>query len=145
LALIALISLPLSAFIAWLMGKKAQKLFKTQWKETGRLNGTIEESFTGHEVVRAFGREDELLEEFDEKNERVFRSAFGAQFVSGSIMPTMMFVSQLVYVMIAVFGALRVISAQMTLGEVTAFIQFSREFSQPISEMAGMANMLQSG
>ena len=145
LALIALISLPLSGIIAGVIGARSQKLFTAQWKNTGALNGHIEETFSGQEIVRAFGRDKEMLEEFDVRNEQLYKASFGAQFVSGMIMPAMMFVSYLSYVLIAVVGGLRVASGQMTLGDATAFIQYSREFSQPIGQMAGMANMLQSG
>lgn len=145
LALLALIALPLSAIIAGVVGTRSQKLFAAQWKHTGALNGHIEESFTGHELIRIFNRDQVMTEEFDSRNQSLFKAAFGAQFVSGTIMPAMQFVSYLSYVLIAVVGALRVTAGQMSLGDVTAFIQYSREFSQPIGEMAGMANMLQSG
>ena len=145
LALLALIALPLSAIIAGVIGSRSQKLFKAQWKHTGDVNGHVEESFSGLDVVRAFGRDEVMLEEFDRRNESLFTASAGAQFVSGMIMPAMQFVSYLSYVLIAVAGGLKVASGQMTLGDATAFIQYSREFSQPISEMAGVANMLQSG
>ena len=145
LALIALIALPLSALIAGVIGSRSQKLFTAQWKNTGSLNGHIEESFSGLELVRVFGRDKEMLAEFDERNEKLYTAAFGAQFVSGMIMPAMTFVSYLSYVLIAVVGGLRVASGQMTLGDATAFIQYSREFSQPLGQIAGMANQLQSG
>lgn len=145
LAIIALIALPLSALGAGLIGARSQKLFAAQWKNTGQLNGHIEESFSGHDLVRVFGREKESLAQFDEKNEELYRASFGAQFVSGMIMPVMQFISYLSYVGIAVVGGLRVASGSMTLGDATAFIQYSREFNQPLSQMAGMANMLQSG
>ncbi|MGO3886614.1 MAG: ABC transporter ATP-binding protein [Mycetocola sp.] len=145
LALIALIALPLSAVIAGVIGSRSQKLFAAQWKETGSLNSHIEESFTGHELVTAFGREDHMITEFDERNGKLFKASFGAQFVSGMIMPAMQFVSYLSYVGIAVAGGIRVASGSMTLGDATAFIQYSREFTQPLSEIASVANMLQSG
>ncbi|MFT4231897.1 MAG: ABC transporter ATP-binding protein [Leucobacter sp.] len=145
MALLALIALPLSGIIAGVVGARAQKLFVAQWKHTGDLNGHIEESFTGHELVRIFNRDAEMVEEFDRRNEGLFSSAYKAQALSGTIMPAMQFVQYLSYVLLAVVGALRVTAGQMTLGDVTAFIQYSREFSQPIGEMAGMANMLQSG
>jgi len=145
LALIALIALPLSGVIAGVVGVRAQKLFVAQWKNTGALNGHIEESFTGHELVRIFNRDVEMTEQFDSKNQQLFDASFKAQALSGTIMPAMQFVQYLSYVLIAVVGALRVTSGQMTLGDVTAFIQYSREFSQPVGQMAGMANMLQSG
>ncbi|SDQ18665.1 ABC transporter ATP-binding protein [Leucobacter chromiiresistens] len=145
LALIALIALPLSGIVAGVVGVRAQKLFVAQWKHTGDLNGHIEESFTGHELVRIFNRDADMLDEFDRRNEGLYGAAYRAQALSGTIMPAMQFVQYLSYVLIAVVGALRVTGGQMTLGDVTAFIQYSREFSQPIAEMAGMANMLQSG
>lgn len=145
LALIALIALPLSAVIAGVIGTRSQKLFAAQWKHTGSLNGHIEETFSGLELVRAYGRDEEMLAEFDERNEHLFKASFGAQFVSGMIMPAMQFVSYLSYVLVAVVGGVRVATGGMTLGDATAFIQYSREFSQPIGEMAGIANMIQSG
>ncbi|WP_158861912.1 ABC transporter ATP-binding protein [Leifsonia sp. AG29] len=145
LALIALISIPLSGIIAGVIGSRSQKLFKAQWASTGALNGHIEESYSGLDLVRSFGRDEVMLEEFDRRNDKLHRSMVGAQFVSGMIMPAMNFVSYLSYVLIAVVGSLRVTAGQMTIGDVTAFIQYSREFSQPVGQIAGMANMLQSG
>ena len=145
LALIALVALPLSAAIAGAIGARSQKLFAAQWKNTGALNGHVEETFSGLELVRAYGRDAEMLEVFDERNEKLYKASFGAQFVSGMIMPAMQFVSYLSYVLVAVVGGVRVATGQMTLGDATAFIQYSREFSQPIGEMAGIANMIQSG
>ena len=145
MALIALIALPLSGLVVGIVGTKSQKLFADQWRNTGRLNGTIEESFTGHEIITAFGRQDRMGEQFSERNEALYEASFKAQFYSGMIMPIMQWVSQLGYVGIAVVGALRVASGTMTLGAVTAFIQYSREFNQPLGEVASMANMLISG
>ncbi|MFT3943263.1 MAG: ABC transporter ATP-binding protein [Ancrocorticia sp.] len=145
MALIALVALPLSGIVVGIIGSKSQKLFTAQWRNTGRLNGTIEESFTGHEIITAFGRGDSVGEQFDERNEELYQASFKAQFFSGMIMPIMQWVSYLGYVGIAVVGALRVASGQMTLGAVTAFIQYSREFNQPLGEVAGVANMMISG
>ncbi|WP_019148343.1 ABC transporter ATP-binding protein [Timonella senegalensis] len=145
LALIALIALPLSAVAAGVIGSKAQGLFTRQWKTTGALNGQIEESFSGHELVKVFGREQDMVTRFTERNDELFDASFGAQFVSGTIFPVMNFVSYLAYVGIAVVGGLRVASGQLSLGDATAFIQYSREFTQPLGQIAGMANMLQSG
>ncbi|MCS4276899.1 ATP-binding cassette subfamily B protein [Mycetocola sp. BIGb0189] len=145
LALIALIALPLSAIVAGVIGSRSQKLFAAQWKNTGVLNGHIEESFSGHDLVTLFGRQKDMLEGFDERNQGLFKASFGAQFISGIIMPAMQFVSYLSYVGIAVVGGLRVATGSMTLGDATAFIQYSREFTSPIGQLAGMANMLQSG
>ncbi len=145
LALIALVALPLSGVAAGIIGSRSQKLFAAQWKNTGALNGQIEESFSGHDLVRVFGRDADMLERFEERNEALYKASFGAQFVSGIIFPVMQFVSYLSYVGIAVVGGLRVASGSMSLGDATAFIQYSREFTQPLGQMAGMANMLQSG
>lgn len=145
LALITLVSLPLSALIAGMLGVRAQKLFVAQWKHTGDMNGHIEESFTGHELIRIYNRGDEMSEEFARRNGRVFDASYRAQFISGAMMPSMMFVNYLIYVLIAVVGALRVTAGQMSLGDVVAFIQYSREFQQPVSSIAGIANMMQSG
>ncbi len=145
LALIALLALPLSGVIIGIVGVRAQKLFTAQWKRTGALNGHIEESFTGHELIRVYNRGDVMAEEFDRRNDGLFDASFKAQALSGAMMPAMQFVQYLSYVLIAVVGALRVTAGQLTLGDVTAFIQYSREFAQPIGELAGMANMLQSG
>ncbi|MGW9738401.1 ATP-binding cassette, subfamily B, multidrug efflux pump [Micrococcus sp. 140720015-1] len=145
LALIALIALPVAGVVVGVIGKKSQALFTAQWRETGRLNGHIEESFTGHELVTVFGRQADMAERFDERNEAMYEASFKAQFYSGMIMPIMQWVNWLGYVGIAVVGGLRVANGQMTLGAVTAFIQYSREFNQPLGQVAGMANMLISG
>lgn len=145
LALIALLVLPASAVVTRQVGKRAQKLFIAQWKHTGQLNAHIEESFTGHQLVKVFGRQQESEEEFRKRNEDLYQASSGAQFVSGLIMPSMMFLSNLSYVLIAVVGGLRITSGSMTLGEVTAFIQYSRQFTQPLTQVASMANLLQSG
>ena len=145
LALVALIALPLSAAAAGIVGSRAQKHFGKQWAATGALNGQIEEDFTGHQLVTVFGREDDMARDFDRRNDDLYRSAFSAQFVSGTIMPIMQFVSWLSYVGIAVVGGMRVVSGNMTLGAATAFIQYSREFNQPLSQVASMATQIQSG
>ncbi|NKE08997.1 MULTISPECIES: ABC transporter ATP-binding protein [Kocuria] len=145
LALVALVALPLSAVAAGVVGSRAQKHFGQQWAATGALNGQIEEDFSGHRLVTIFGRQEAMAEQFDERNAELYDAAFKAQFVSGTIMPIMQFISWLSYVGIAVVGGLRVVSGQMTLGAATAFIQYSREFTQPLSQVAGMATQLQSG
>ncbi|WP_414635732.1 ABC transporter ATP-binding protein [Actinophytocola sp.] len=145
LALIALAVIPLSVYITGQVGKRAQKLFIAQWKQTGALNAHIEEAFTGHQLVKVFGRQRESEAEFRRRNEELFESAAGAQFMSGLIMPAMMFLSNLSYVVVAVVGGLRITSGSMTLGEVTAFIQYSRQFTQPLTQVASMANLMQSG
>ncbi|WP_375430110.1 ABC transporter ATP-binding protein [uncultured Friedmanniella sp.] len=145
LALVALITIPVSVLITSMIGKRSQKLFTEQWKSTGELNSDIEEAFTGHALVKVFGRQHEVAAVFAERNSRLFGASFGAQFVSGLIMPSMMFVGNLNYVVIAVLGGLRVASGTLNLGDVQAFIQYSRQFTQPLTQVASMANLLQSG
>jgi ATP-binding cassette subfamily B protein len=145
LAVIALVTIPLTIGITAVIAKRSQKLFVAQWKHTGELNAQIEETFTGHALVKVFGRHREVEERFREKNDELFTASFGAQFVSGIIMPAMMFVGNLVYVAIAVVGGLLVASGSLLLGDVTAFIQYSRQFTQPLTQLGSMANVLQSG
>jgi|HubBroStandDraft_1064217.scaffolds.fasta_scaffold03169_2 ATP-binding cassette subfamily B multidrug efflux pump len=145
LALIALVTVPASIFIVMRIGKRAQPQFIRQWSTTGKLNGHIEESFTGHALVKVFGQSDATLATFDEQNKKLFHSSFRAQFISGTIQPAMMFIGNLNYVLVAVVGALRVASGTLSLGDVQAFIQYSRQFSQPLTQVASMANLLQSG
>ncbi|GLU61260.1 ABC transporter ATP-binding protein [Paenarthrobacter ureafaciens] len=145
LALIALITIPLTLGITVLIAKRSQKLFVAQWKNTGELNGHIEETYTGHALVKVFGRQDEVQQKFRDKNSELFQASFGAQFVSGLIMPAMTFIGNLVYVAIAVVGGLQVASGGMQLGDVQAFIQYSRQFTMPLAQLGSMANMLQSG
>jgi ATP-binding cassette, subfamily B, multidrug efflux pump len=145
LALIALVTIPVSILVTSVIGKRSQKLFVSQWKATGELNGHVEEAFTGQSLVKVYGRSREVEQVFAERNESVYRASFGAQFVSGIIMPTMFFLGNLNYVLIAVVGGLRVASGTMNLGDVQAFIQYSRMFTQPLTQVASMANLLQSG
>lgn len=145
LALIALVTIPLSVLITVIIAKRSQKQFITQWASTGELNGQIEEAYTGHSLVRVFGRQKEVAARFATKNEELFRSSFGAQFISGLIMPAMTFVGNLVYVGIAVVGGLMVAGGNLSLGSVQAFIQYSRQFTQPLTQLGSMANVLQSG
>lgn len=145
LALIALVAVPASAAVAAVVGKRAQPQFVTQWKSTGQLNAHIEEMYTGHALVKVFGRQAESAEKFGEENERLYRSAFRAQFISGLIQPCMMFISNVNYVLVAVVGGLRVASGALSIGDVQAFIQYSRQFSQPLTQVASMSNLLQSG
>jgi ATP-binding cassette subfamily B protein len=145
LALIALVAVPVSVLVTRLVAKRSQAKFIQQWRNTGQLNGQIEETFTGLELVKVFGRQKEIQARFDAKNAELYDASFGAQFVSGTIMPLMMFVGNLTYVAIAVVGGLRVSSGAMSLGDVQAFIQYSRQFTQPLTQVASMANVLQSG
>jgi ATP-binding cassette subfamily B protein len=145
LALVALVAIPITLGITIVVAKRAQKLFVAQWTHTGALNAQIEEGYTGHSLIKVFGRHREVQARFDEKNEELFQASFGAQFISGIIMPATMFVGNLVYVAIAVVGGLFVANGSMRLGDVQAFIQYSRQFTQPLSQLGSMANLLQSG
>ncbi|MCC6376565.1 MAG: ABC transporter ATP-binding protein [Microbacteriaceae bacterium] len=145
LTVIALVTIPLTAAITMVIAKRSQKMFAAQWKHTGELNAQIEENFTGHAIVKVFGRQREVTKVFDDKNDELFKASFGGQFVSGIIMPSMMFVGNLVYVLIAVVGGLQVAGGAMRLGDIQAFIQYSRQFTQPLAQLGSMANLLQSG
>jgi ATP-binding cassette subfamily B multidrug efflux pump len=145
LALVALVTIPVSVLVTRAIAKRSQKQFVAQWRNTGVLNAHIEEAFTGHELVRVFGRRREVEADFAAKNERLYDASFRAQFISGIIMPSMMFIGNLNYVLVAVVGGLRVASGSMSLGDVQAFIQYSRQFTQPLTQVASMANLLQSG
>lgn len=145
LALVALLSLPLTGLIMAVVGTRSQKQFTTQWKATGDVNGHVEESFSGHDVALIFGRTDQVREEFAKRNEELAGAAQKAQFLANSMHPIMQFVSYLSYVAIAVLGGVKVASGRISLGDATAFIQYSRQFNQPLGELAGMMQMLQSG
>ena len=145
LALIALVTIPVTMVIAGLIMKRSQSQFITQWRRTGTLNAQIEEAFTGHSLVKVFGRQREVQATFEVENDELFKASFIAQFLSGLIMPITMFIGNLNYVIIAVLGGLRVASGTMTLGDVQAFIQYSRQFTRPVTQIASMANLLQSG
>ncbi len=145
LALIALVTIPVSILVITVIGRRSQRLFIQQWKSTGELNGHIEEAFTGQSLVKVFGRQHEVEAVFAERNHTLYSASFGAQFISGLIMPTMFFIGNLNYVAIAVVGGLRVASGTMNLGDVQAFIQYTRMFTQPLTQLASMANLLQSG
>ncbi|MBS1698062.1 MAG: ABC transporter ATP-binding protein [Actinobacteria bacterium] len=145
LALVALVSLPLMAVIFGVIGPRSQKAFGIQWKKVGRLNARVEEAFSGHALVKVFGREQDALDSFQAENEELFQASFKAQFLSGIIMPAMTFIGNLQYVGIAVLGGLMVAGGGLRLGDVQAFIQYSQQFSQPLSELGGMAAVVQSG
>ncbi|WP_405092385.1 ABC transporter ATP-binding protein [Micromonospora sp. NBC_01392] len=145
LASVALVAIPLSVIVTGQIAKRSQRKFIAQWTHTGELNAQIEEAYTGHELVKVFGRQKEVEAAFRTKNDELFAASFGAQFVSGIIMPAMFFIGNLSYVAIAVVGGLRVASGAMSLGDVQAFIQYSRQFTQPLTQVASMANLLQSG
>ncbi|SFF03646.1 ATP-binding cassette, subfamily B [Actinacidiphila alni] len=145
LALIALVTVPVTLVVATRVGKRAQPQFIQQWKTTGKLNAHIEEMYTGHSLVKVFGRAEESAAAFEEQNEALYRSGFKAQFISGTIQPMMMFIGNLNYVLVAVVGGLRVASGALSIGDVQAFVQYSRQFSQPLTQVASMANLIQSG
>jgi ATP-binding cassette subfamily B multidrug efflux pump len=144
LAAISLLVIPIAALSTMFIAKRSQKEFAAQWARTGTLNGHVEESHTGHAIVKAFGHQEDAIRRFDEENQRVYEASFKAQFISGIIMPTMSFVSNLNYVAIAVIGGVQVATGRMSLGDVQAFIQYSRSFTQPITQTASIANLLQS-
>lgn len=145
LALVALVTVPLSVVVATKVGKRSQPQFVQQWKVTGKLNAHIEEMYTGHNLVKVFGRQEESARDFAEQNDALYEAGFKAQFNSGIMQPLMMFVSNLNYVLIAVIGGLRVASGALSIGDVQAFIQYSRQFSMPLTQVASMANLVQSG
>jgi len=145
LAIVALVSLPLMGVIFGIIGPKSQKAFGIQWRKVGRLNARVEESFSGHALVKVFGREGDELAKFTAENEELYQASFKAQFLSGIIMPGMMFIGNLTYVGIAVLGGIMVAGGQLRLGDVQAFIQYSQQFTQPLSELGGMAAVVQSG
>ncbi|WP_217616058.1 ABC transporter ATP-binding protein [Cellulomonas sp. GbtcB1] len=145
LALVALVSIPLMGVIFGIIGPKSQKAFGTQWRKVGRLNARVEESFSGHALVKVFGRRQDFADRFKAENEELYQASFKAQFLSGIIWPGMSFVSNLTYVGIAVLGGLMVANGTMLLGSVQAFIQYTQMFTQPLSELGGMAAVVQSG
>ncbi|MGV3160060.1 ABC transporter ATP-binding protein [Corynebacterium sp. 32222D000AT] len=145
LALVALLAIPLTGVIMAVIGTRSQRQFVSQWRSTGQLNGQVEESFTGQELSLIFGRTQAMREEFDNRNTALYEASASAQFLSGMMMPIMQFVSYLSYVAIAVLGGLRVAHGQMTLGDGTAFVQYSREFNQPLGQLGGMMQQIQSG
>ncbi|MCZ4098255.1 ABC transporter ATP-binding protein [Streptomyces sp. SID13666] len=145
LALVALVTVPVSVVVATAVGKRAQPQFVQQWKTTGKLNAHIEEMYTGHSLVKVFGRQDESAEAFRVQNEMLYRTGFKAQFISGIIQPAMMFIGNINYVLVAVVGGLRVATGALSIGDVQAFIQYSRQFSQPLTQVASMSNLVQSG
>ena len=145
LSLVALVTIPISLFTIKRIAKRAQPRFIAQWRHTGVLNAQVEEAFNGHAIVKAFGRQHEVEDRFATTNEQLYEASFGAQFASGVIQPAMMFIGNLNFVAIAVIGGLRVSAGALTIGDIQAFIQYSRQFTQPLTQVASMANVLQSG
>jgi ATP-binding cassette subfamily B protein len=145
LASIALVTIPLVMLVTRQIAKRSKRRFIAQWTHTGRLNGQIEETFSGHSLVKVFGRQREVQTRFDVENEQLYSASFAAQFLSGLILPVTFFIGNLNYVAIAVVGGLRVASGAMTLGDVQAFVQYTRQFTQPLTQVASIINVLQSG
>ncbi|MEU7117002.1 ABC transporter ATP-binding protein [Streptomyces zaomyceticus] len=145
LALVALVTVPVSVFVAAKIGKRSQPHFVQQWKSTGALNAHVEEMYSGHTLVKVFGRQAESADDFREQNEALYEAGFKAQFNSGVMQPVMFFISNINYVLVAVVGGLRVASGTLSIGDVQAFIQYSRQFSMPLTQVASMANLVQSG
>ncbi len=145
LAVIALITVPLSVVVTAQVARRSQPRFIEQWQVTGSLNGHVEEMISGHALVQIFGRQQEAIDTFEADNDRLYDASWRAQFLSGLIQPSMMFIGNVQYVLVAVVGALRVSSGAMSIGEVQAFVQYSRQFSQPLTQVASMANLIQSG
>ncbi|MTE22297.1 ATP-binding cassette domain-containing protein [Streptomyces sp. TRM43335] len=145
LALVALVTVPLSFAVAKGVGRRSQPQFVRQWKSTGELNAHIEEMYTGHSLVKVFGRQEESARAFAEHNDALYEASFRAQFAGGIMQPLMFCVSNLNYVLVAVVGGLRVASGTLSIGDVQAFVQYSRQFSMPLSQIASMANLVQSG
>ncbi len=145
LALVAIVTVPLSIFSMKTIAGRSKSRFMAQWKHTGALNAQVEEVFTGHAIVRAFGRQEEARARFAATNERMYQAGFEAQFASGSIQPMMMFLGNLGYVAIAVIGGIKVSNGSLGVGDVQAFIQYQRQFTMPLTQFASMINVLQSG
>ena len=144
LAAVSLLAVPASLVVTILIVSRSQRQFVAQWASTGALNGQVEEMHTGHAIVKVFGRHREALATFDEENGRLYDASYRAQFISGIIQPAMQVIANLNYVAIAVIGGLRVASGQLSLGDVVAFIQYSRQFTFPIIQTASIVNVLQS-
>jgi ATP-binding cassette subfamily B protein len=145
LAMVCVVTIPLALVVTFLIAKRSQVHFTAQWGRTGTLNGLVEETHTGHELVQVFGRSEATIEEFARENKGLYEASFRAQFLSGVIQPSMQFIANINYVAIAVLGGYRVASGLLSLGAVTAFIQYSRQFTMPITQIASQMNMLQSG
>ncbi len=144
LALISVLVVPTAIVITFLIARRSQTQFAAQWERTGSLNGYVEEMHTGHSLVKVFGHQHESIEVFDAQNEGLFQASYRAQFISGIIQPTLNFVSNLNYVAIAVIGGVQVANGTMSLGDVQAFIQYSRQFTMPITQVASIMNVMQS-
>ncbi|HAT43866.1 MAG TPA: ABC transporter [Ktedonobacter sp.] len=144
LSLIVLLTFPLSVLVTTVIAKRSQNYFRTQQRALGDLNGHVEEMYTGHKIVKAFGREGQSVAEFNERNEKLYNAGWRAQFVSGIIMPLMRFIGNIGYVFVAVVGGIMVTQGTIAIGDVQAFIQYAQQFTQPITQLANFANVIQS-
>jgi ATP-binding cassette subfamily B protein len=144
MTLITILTLPLSVVVVMLVASRSQKHFAGQQKSLGELNGHVEEMYTGHKVVKAFGREEHSVEQFEKVNEELYESGWKAQFISGIIMPLMTFVGNIGYVLICVVGGIFVTRGAISIGDILAFTQYSRQFTQPINQIANISNIIQS-
>ncbi|MFC7678674.1 ABC transporter ATP-binding protein [Paenibacillus sp. GCM10028914] len=144
LTLVVILTLPLSVIVTMMVAKRSQKHFAAQQEHLGHLNGHVEEMYTGHKVVKAFGRENQSIQEFDKVNDKLYNAGWRAQFISGSIMPLMSFIGNIGYVIVAVLGGILVTKKSIEIGDIQAFIQYSRQFTQPITQLANIANVIQS-
>lgn len=144
LTLISVITLPVAMGLTMVIAKFSQKNFSEQWASTGRLNGQIEEMYTGHNIVKLYNHQEDAKEDFRKENEKLYKSSFRAQFISGIVMPAMNFINNCNYVIICVLGGIRIINGTMSLGDVTAFISYSKQFTMPIAQTASILNTMQS-
>ena len=144
LAVISLLTVPVSIAVTVMIAKRSSQHFAAQWAQTGTLNGHVEEMHTGHSIVKAFGRQQEAIDKFDTENEQLYQASYKAQFMSGMIQPVMAFIANINYVAICVIGGIQVANGQMSLGDVQAFVQYSRQFTMPITQTASIANVIQS-
>lgn len=142
LSLIVLLTFPLSLIVTMGIAKRSQEYFRKQQRALGELNGHVEEMYTGHKIVKAFGRERQSIAQFMEHNEKLYDASWRAQFVSGMIMPLMRFIGNLGYVFVAVVGGILVTQRAITIGDVQAFIQYAQQFTQPITQLANFANVI---
>ena len=145
LTLLTVVTVPLSLWATRVIARRSQRLFVAQWANTGRLNAHIEETYSGFTIVKTFGHRAHAQEQFREFNDDVYHAGFGAQFFSGLVSPATTFIGNLSYVAVAVVGGIQVATGQITLGSIQAFIQYVRQFNQPLTQVAGMYNTLQSG
>ncbi|MBA2938055.1 ABC transporter ATP-binding protein [Paenibacillus sp. CGMCC 1.16610] len=144
LTLVTIITLPLSILATKMIASRSQKYFKGQQKTLGELNGHVEEMYTGHTIVKAFGRERHSIEKFNEINDRLYHSGWKAQFISGMIFPLMSFIGNIGYVLVSVIGGIMVTQSTIKIGDILAFIQYSGQFGMPITQVANIANIIQS-